>query len=209
MGPSTRSTPHLESHCLPPTGQARAVLQQELHRQQPLKHAAPVAKQLLHIAINATASTVARHLTDLGYEATTLRSQRKFEPLPRPRASTSARNRQLAGSTTPRATATSSTYKAQATLARLHQEALAKLQLSPDDHPFLLIQNHHDAYNNIVQQLPAAPPGIQHTLEAAIKAVNLTTLRQATPTSHTYTRDARPKPTTYATLEAYFRRTAK
>ena len=62
--------PHLESHRLPPIGQARAVLQQELHRQQPLKHAAPVAKQLLHIAINATASTVARHLTDQDYEAT-------------------------------------------------------------------------------------------------------------------------------------------
>ena len=93
----------------------------------------------------------------------------------------------------------------QATLVRLHQVALAKLQLSP----FLLIQNHHEAYNNIVQQLPAVPPGTQHTLETAIKAVNLTTLRQAAPTSHTYTRDARPKPTTYTTLDAYFRRTAK
>ena len=90
-----------------------------------------------------------------------------------------------------------------------HQEALAKLQLSPDDLPFLPIQNHHEAYNNIVQQLPAVAPGTQHTLEAAIKAVNLTALRQAAPTSQTYTHDARPKPTTYATLDAYFRRTAK
>ena len=94
-------------------------------------------------------------------------------------------------------------------MARLHQEALAKLQLSSDDHPFLLIQKHHEAYNNIVQQLPAVAPGTQHTLEAAIKAVNLTALRQAAPTSQTYTHDARPKPTTYATLDAYFRRTAK
>ena len=74
----------------------------------------------------------------------------------------------------------------QATLARLHQEALAKLQLCPDDHPFLLIQQHHEAYNNIVQDLPPAPPGAQHALEAAIEAVNLTTLRQPTPTSRTF-----------------------
>ena len=91
------------------------------------------------------------------------------------------------------------------TLARLHQEALAKLQLCSDDHPFLLIQNHHEAYNRIAQELPAVPPGMQHTLETATKAVNLTTLRQAAPTSHTFTRDARPKPTTYT----YFRRTTK
>ena len=64
------STPQLQPHRLPPIGQARATLQQELQRQQPLKHAPPLAKQLLHIAINATATTVARHLTDRGYEAT-------------------------------------------------------------------------------------------------------------------------------------------
>ena len=97
----------------------------------------------------------------------------------------------------------------QATLARLHQEALTKLQLCPDDHPFLLVQTHHEAYNNIVQDLPAVPPGTQHNLEAAIRAVNLTALRQPTPTSHTLTRDARPKPTTHTTLDAYFRRTTR
>ena len=93
--------------------------------------------------------------------------------------------------------------------SQAHQEALAELQLCPDDHPFLLVQTHHEAYNNIVQDLPTAPPRMQHALEAAIKAVNLTTLRQSAPTSRTFTRDARPKPTTYTTLDAYFRRTTR
>ena len=97
----------------------------------------------------------------------------------------------------------------QSTLARLHEEALAKLQLQPDDHPFLLIQQHHEAYNNIVQDLPPAPPGAQQALEAAIQAITLTTLRQPTLTSRTSARDARLKPTTYTTLDAYFRRTAR
>ena len=102
-----------------------------------------------------------------------------------------------------------SQHLSQDTLARLHQEALAKLQLCPDDNPFLPIQTHHEAYNNMVQDLPPAPPGTQHALEAAIKAVNLTTLRQTTAASRAYTRDARPKPTTYTTLDAYFRRTTR
>ena len=241
--PFTRSStvrllpfPHLESHRLPPIGQARAVLQQELHRQQPLKHAASVAKQLLHIAINATASTVARHLTDRDYEATaaitTLTGQVRAaaeatcqhlsEQPATGRQHYTTRNRNffhlegieaayithLVGglhAEEPNASIVLlhdglliAPLPTQATLARLHQEALAKLQLS-----------HHEAYNHIVHQLPVVAPGTQHTLEAAIKAVNLTALRQAAPTSQTYTHDARPKPTTYATLDAYFRRTAK
>ena len=64
-------------------------------------------------------------------------------------------------------------------------------------------------HNNIVHDLPPAPPGTQQALEAAIQAVTLTTLRQPTLTSRTLTRDARPKPTTYTTLDAYFRRTAR
>ena len=242
-GRAAATTPQLQPHCLPLIGQARAVLQQELHRQQPFKHAAPIARQLLHIAINATASTVARHLTDLGYEATTVITtltgqvraaaeatcQYLSEQPATGRQHYTTRNRNffhLQGIEAEYIThlvvglqaedpntsivllhdgLVTAPLPTQATLVRLHQVALAKLQLSP----FLLIQNHHEAYNNIVQQLPAVPPGTQHTLETAIKAVNLTTLRQAAPTSHTYTRDARPKPTTYTTLDAYFRRTAK
>ena len=100
-------------------------------------------------------------------------------------------------------------FPTQSTLARLHEEALAKLQLQSDDHSFFLIQQHHKAYNNIVQDLLPAPPGAQQALEAAIQAITLTTLRQPTLTSRTFARDARPKPTTYTTLDAYFRRTAR
>ena len=193
---------HLEPHRLPPIGQARAVLQQELHRQQPLKHAAPTAKQLLHIAINATASTIARHLTDHGYEATTAITtltgqvraaaeatcQYLSEQPATGRQHYTTRNRNffhlegieaaynmhLVSGLQAEEPNTSivllhdglliSPLPTQGTLARLHQEALAKLQLSPDDHPFLLIQNHHEAYNNIVQ------------LKAAIKSSQLDSL---------------------------------
>ena len=220
------STSQLQSHRLPPIGQARAVLQQELHRQQPLKHAAPTAKQLLHIAINATATTVARHLTDLGYEATAAITaltaqvraaaeatcQHLSEQPATGRQHYTARNRNffhlegieaeyithlVAGlqAEDPNTSIVllhdgllTAPLPSQATLTRLHQEALAKLQLCPDDHPFLLVQTHQETYNNIVQDLPPAPPGMQHALEAAIKAVNLTTLRHSTPTSRTYTR---------------------
>ena len=56
----------------------------------------------------------------------------------------------------------------QTTLARLHHEALAKLQLITDDNPFLLIHSHQEAYSHIVHQLPLAAPRTQQALEAAM-----------------------------------------
>ena len=92
----------------------------------------------------------------------------------------------------------------QATLARLHQQRLPNYSSAPTT-------THSSSYRTTTTPTTTLSsnylrcPLAYNTLEAAIKAVNLTTLRQAAPTSHTYTRDARPKPTTYATLEAYFR----
>ena len=181
------------------------MLQQELHRQQPFQHAAPTAKQLLHIAINATATTVARHLADRGYEATTAITtltaqvraaaeatcQYLSEQPATGRQHYTARNRNffhlegieaeyimhlVAGlqAEDPNTSIVllhdgllTASLPQQATLARLQQQSLDKLQLSSDDHPFLLVQTHHEAYNNIVQDLPPAPPGMQHTLEAS------------------------------------------
>ena len=55
---------------IPPVMQARATLQHEILKQQPLCAAAPIAKRLLHIAINAPPSAVTRHLAEQGIQPT-------------------------------------------------------------------------------------------------------------------------------------------
>ena len=148
------------------------------------------AKQLLHIIIKATPTTVARHLADLVYEATTaittLTAQVRAaaedtcqylgEQLSTCRQHYTARNRNffhLEGIEAEYITHRVVGLQAEdpntsivlrnggvptaplptpATLARLHREALGKLQLYLHDHLFLLIHNHHEAHNNIVQE---------------------------------------------------------
>ena len=55
---------------LPSIEQARHHLQQELQLQRPSENTAPIAKRLLHIAINAPATVVAKYLADQQYNYT-------------------------------------------------------------------------------------------------------------------------------------------
>ena len=56
---------------IPGVEQARHIIEQELlRRQRPQAHAAPVAKRLLHIAINATITTAAKYVTEQHYTYT-------------------------------------------------------------------------------------------------------------------------------------------
>ena len=55
---------------IPDVEQARHIIEQELLRQRPQGHAAPVAKRLLHIAINATITTAAKYITEQHYTYT-------------------------------------------------------------------------------------------------------------------------------------------
>ena len=93
----------------------------------------------------------------------------------------------------------------QSTLARLHQEALVLLGLQPDDTPFLQVTSHKSTYAQLGQQLPPCTPPMQRALHAAVAAVNLVHLRQAPPASQALGRSTVPPPTTFPTLDAYFR----
>ena len=55
---------------IPDVEQARHIIEQELLRQRPQGHATPVAKRLLHIAINATITTAAKYITEQHYTYT-------------------------------------------------------------------------------------------------------------------------------------------
>ena len=55
---------------LPSIEQARQLVEHELLRQRPQSHAAPVAKRLIHIAINASVTTTAKFVTDSQYTFT-------------------------------------------------------------------------------------------------------------------------------------------
>ena len=97
----------------------------------------------------------------------------------------------------------------ESTLARLHEEALGCAGLQTDDTLFLLLTNHRDSYNQLIQQLS---PSNSHTLQAlstAIAAVNLSHLHQPPKPVQTLERSTQPPSTTAATLEAYFGRTSK
>ena len=61
---------HQHLPVLQPVEQARQQVEQELLRQRPQTHAAPVAKRLLHIAINAKVTTTAKFITDQQYTFT-------------------------------------------------------------------------------------------------------------------------------------------
>ena len=64
------TTDGLRWPALPPIEMARQQLQQELLQQRHHNNAAPVAKRLLHIAINAPVTAVAKYLTGLQYRYT-------------------------------------------------------------------------------------------------------------------------------------------
>ena len=55
---------------LPSIEQARQLVEHELLRQRPQSHAAPVAKRLIHIAINASVTITAKFVTDSQYTFT-------------------------------------------------------------------------------------------------------------------------------------------
>ena len=97
----------------------------------------------------------------------------------------------------------------QSTLARLHEEALRCAGLQADDTPFLLLTNHRDSYNQLIQQLPPSNPHTLQALSTAIAAVNLSHLHQPPRPAQTLERSTQPPPTTAATLEAYFGRTSR
>ena len=104
---------------IPGVEQARHIIEQELLRQRPQAHAAPVAKRLLHIAINATITTAAVSML----QSNTTRTHSPSPPslqlcirLPPWSASISRTTRPRTGSTALHATATSSTLRA----LRLH-----------------------------------------------------------------------------------------
>ena len=62
-----------EYHCLPtlqPIEQVRQQVEQELLGQRPQSHAAPVAKRLIHIAINAPVTTTVNYIIDQQYTHT-------------------------------------------------------------------------------------------------------------------------------------------
>ena len=92
----------------------------------------------------------------------------------------------------------------QSTLARLHDEALRLVGLQADDTPFLLLTNHRDSYNQLIQQLSPSNPHNLQALSLAIAAVNLSHLRQPPTSTQTLGRSTMPPPTTAATLEAFW-----
>ena len=64
------------------------------------------------------------------------------------------------------------------TLAKLHEEALRCAGLQTDDTPFLLLTNHRDSYNQLIQQLPPSNSRTLQALSTATAAVNLSHLHQ-------------------------------
>ena len=232
---------------LPSIEQARQLVEHELLRQRPQSHAAPVAKRLIHIAINASVTTTAKFVTDSQYTFTpplaTLSTDihqaadavcRFLSEQPHTRRlDYTTRNRNFYHLESVEATYMMhiiqglqqvqpqcsivllhdgllvSMLPSQSTLTRLHEEALRLAGLQADDTPVLLLTNHRDSYNQLIQQLPPSNPHNLQALSSAIAAVNLSHLHQPPTSKQTLGRSTMPPPTTAATLEAYFGRTSR
>ena len=83
----------------------------------------------------------------------------------------------------------------QSTLARLHEEALRCAGLQTGDTPFLLLTNHRDSNNQLIQQLPPSNSRTLQALSTAIAAVNLLHLHQPPRPLQTLGRSTQPPPT--------------
>ena len=222
-------------------------MEHELLRQRPQSHAAPVAKRLIHIAINASVTITAKFVTDSQYTFTpplaTLSTDihqaanavcHYLSKQPHThRLDYTTRNRNFYHLESVEATYMMhiiqglqqaqpqcsivllhdgllvSMLPSQSTLTRLHEEALRLAGLQADDTPFLLLTNHRDSYNQLIQQLPPSNPHNLQALSTAIAAVNLSHLHQPPTSKQTLGRSTMPPPTTAATLEAYFGRTSR
>ena len=232
---------------LPTIEQARQQAEHEVLRQRPQSHAAPIAKRLIHIAINASVTTTAKFVTDSQYTFTPPLAKlstdihqaanavcHHLSKQPQThRSDYTVRNRNFYHLESVEATymihiiqglqqaqpqcsivllhdgLLVSLLPSQSTLARLHEEALRCAGLQTDDTPFLLLTNHRDSYNQLIQQLPPSNSRTLQALSAAIAAVNLSHLHQPPRPVQTLGRSTQPPPTTAATLEAYFGRTSK
>ena len=232
---------------LPTIEQARQQAEHELLRQRPQSHAAPVAKRLIHIAINASVTTTAKFVTDSQYTFTPPLAKlstdihqaanavcHHLSKQPQThRSDYTVRNRNFYHLESVEATymihiiqglqqaqpqcsivllhdgLLVSLLPSQSTLARLHEEALRCAGLQTDDTPFLLLTNHRDSYNQLIQQLSPSNSRTLQALSTAIAAVNLSHLHQPPRPLQTLGRSTQPPPTTAATLEAHFGRTSK
>ena len=201
---------------LPTIEQARQQAEHELLRQRPQSHAAPIAKRLIHIAINASVTTTAKFVTDSQYTFTPPLAKlstnihqaanavcHHLSKQPQThRSDYTVRNRNFYHLESVEATymihiiqglqqaqpqcsivllhdgLLVSLLPSQSTLARLHEEALRCAGLQTDDTPFLLLTNHRDSYNQLIQLLPPSNSRTLQALSTAIAAVNLSHLHQ-------------------------------